>query len=170
MKKFLNNIWKIDLIFILVYFLLYAILWKMNFTFMPFIKFFATIFILLGYFISIIYGAIILISKRKIVLVISLGITAFIVTCGLIMLWSLIFNSRDEVTYFNNEKVIVSYTGGFLWNSEIVEFYKWTNPFIRTTKKLEIDDDYTYVEGKYWDKEHLKEYYPEIFEEEYEEE
>lgn len=86
-----------------------------------------------------------------------------------IFLWY-IFDYTGEVTYYNNEKVIAVYYSGLLGSSGTLKFYKWTNPFIRTTKEFEVEDDYIYEDGKYWGRNYLKEYYPKIYEENYDDE
>ena len=174
MKKFLKNIWKIDIIFTGIYFILSVVLMQFELTFMPFIKIFAKIFIPLGYIISIIYGLVILIRKKKILATIF---SIFLVICvGYILFWPIFFwygfDYVGEVTYYNNEKVILVYSSGFLGSQGWLKFYKWTNPFIRTTKefKIEAGDSYIYKDGKYWGKEYLKKYYPDVYEENYDDE
>lgn len=93
---------------------------------------------------------------------------------GYISFWYILiwygFDVNGEVTYYNNEKMIVIDEPGFLWSSGRLKFYKWTNPFIRTTKEYETNDDCVFEDGKYWGKEYLKEYYPEKYKKYYDDE
>lgn len=137
MKKIIDNILIIDIVFTIIYSILYFTLKAFDITFMPWIKDFAIIFIPAGIIIDCIYTAI---NKRKILYWIYSTIL-FIVVAFIMFIFFGFFCNVEEISYYKETKVI-KVTHSF-WKSNWIAYYEYKNPFFRSTqaKAIETYDD-----------------------------
>ena len=158
MKKLFKNILFDVFIFMAIYFALHFVLKSFNLIFMPCIRSFARIVIIIGIIVGVIQANL-KIDKNRIgkKIIAWLGFFVLIIFMTIAMLFYIIFfHKQEEIDYYENTKMIKETTSVFKANW--IKYYDYTNPFVRSRQervKVQYDDTISedeYAGTTYYDK------------------